>query len=171
MLRQPPDDERWTVVSSIADGSADLADESHRRRWHDYLQWANVLQFLRRNGRDAVICASSMGTEALDDLWIVDIPVGPQSAAGHEPSATMIEELELVEDNATRALVEEVLRAGASEFIAGLELDDGQLVEAGWPAQRVGVARSGQPVPSDPGWSIRTVSEWDSKALLEALGA
>lgn len=171
ILRQPPDDERWTVVSSIADGSADLADENHRLRWHDYLQWANVLQFLRGDGRDAVICASSMGTESLDDLWIVDVPVGPQSTAGHEPSATMIEELELVEDDATRALVEEVLRAGAGEFIAGLELEDGQLVEAGWPGQRVGVARSGQLVPSVPGWNIRLVSEWDPKTLLEAVGA
>lgn len=154
LLQEPPDDERWTVVSSVGDGPLDVASEDHRRRWHDYLQWAHILQFLRSDGRDAVIYASSMGGEALQDLWIVDAEDASDDDAGNEPSAAMLEELDLVDDDAVRQLVAAVLRAGEDDFVAGFELDDGRLVEAGWPERRVGIARVDEPVPSAADWGV-----------------
>jgi len=168
-LRQPPDDERWTVVSSVANGALDVVAETHRVRWHDHLQWANILQFLRSNGCEAVLSASSMGAEALEDMWIADVAAGPSLTEGREPSPAMLEELELVDDEVTRALVDTVLRGGAGDFVAGFELDDGQLVEACWPQQRIGVLRADQPAPAVAGWDLRPVSGWDATALLAAV--
>jgi hypothetical protein len=170
-LRLPPDDERWTVISAIPDGPGDVAVEEHRRRWQDHLQWANILQFLRGDGRDAVICASSMGDEALEDLWIIDADAGPEVGPRHEPSHAMLEELELIDDDVTRALVDDALRAGAEDFVAGFELEDGQLVEAAWPELRVGILGADAPASSVPGWDIRPVTQWNGTTLLAALKA
>jgi hypothetical protein len=168
-LRQPADGERWTVVSSIADGPAEVLADAHRRRWQDHMQWANILQFLRSDGREAVICASSMGEQAVEDAWLADAVAVPAPTVGGDLSPEMEEEIDLVDDDPTRVLVEAALRAGAPEFVAGLELASGEQVEAGWPDQQVGVAGSGHPVPSLHGWDIRAVLDWDVDSLLDAL--
>jgi hypothetical protein len=171
-LRQPPDDERWTVVSSIADGPAEVAYEGHRLRWQDHLQWANILQFLRSDGREVVICASSMGAEPLEDLWILDTKVTPgvvPARPGSELDEEIVEELDFLDDDATRALVEKTLLLGVRSFVAGYEFDDGTQVDAGWPDQRIGVMASGKPLPAIEGWDIRSAGTWTVTALADAL--
>lgn len=171
-LRLPADEERWTVVSSVADSGLAITDTAHRHRWHDHLQWSNILQFLRADGREATIGAASMGAELIDDLWIRDVHRAGGPADGDtDLSPDVLAELELVEDDATRTLVEATLRAGAPLFIAGVETADGAVVEAGWPDRKVGVSRSGEDVPTEEGWEIRAVDEWTVESLMTALAS
>ena len=74
-----PDLERWTAFAVIADDATALASDSHRERWRDWLQWANVLQFLGPidSEQTAWISAASMGSASgLDDLFILSTAVG-----------------------------------------------------------------------------------------------
>ncbi len=170
-LRHPADDERWTVISSISDSAAAVVESEHHHCWQDHLQWANVIQFLTGVGRDAVISASSVGEEAVHDLWLVDAEAGEGPVpVGTELAEAMVDELELVEDDAVRRLVEAVLRAGGPSFEAGHELASGDLVEAGWPDHHVGVVSDGATIPAPADWAIKTTSAWSTDTLLEALG-
>ncbi|WP_395155595.1 DEAD/DEAH box helicase, partial [Ilumatobacter sp.] len=68
-----PAAERWTVVSSIPSTTLDVESEPHRRRWADWMQWANLLQFVRGYGRNAVITATTQATDIdIDHLWLLD---------------------------------------------------------------------------------------------------
>ena len=68
-----PNAERWTVISSIPSRTVDVEAQQHRERWTDWMQWANVLQFLRGYGRNAVIAATTQAdTIELDHLWLLD---------------------------------------------------------------------------------------------------
>ena len=161
-----PDRERWTVLAVLDDRPEALSDgERHHNRWRAWLQWANLLQFLRSGGREALI--ATVGEAAtLDpgDLAIVPTPAeavaaeapppagevapaGPAaptpSPAGAPPGGELeeraLEELELILDEDARNLTQQVLRLGAPLPVAGYELNapDRWVVEVAWPQQRV----------------------------------
>jgi hypothetical protein len=69
--------QRWTVLAALRDSNRDVTDEAHPARWHDWMQWANVLQLMRGHGRHCLITATS---EA-DDLSF--------DACGWLPSTSM----------------------------------------------------------------------------------
>lgn len=180
LLRLPADDELWTVLIAIDDSTEAVGALYHRARWQEYLQWSNVLQFLRSPGREALIGAASMGPEAVEGAWILDV-LGAYRAAT-SPSGThaapvavspdMEEELDLLEDDEVRTLVRAALESGAPDFVAGYELD-GTPVEAAWPDRLVGVLATTvdqTSVGSVDRWDLRTATGWTSAVLLEALG-
>jgi hypothetical protein len=170
--------ERWTVVSSIPSRAVDVEAAQHRERWADWMQWANVLQFLRGYGRNAVIAATTQADMIdLDHLWLLD---GGRAAPAAEPavapsaepelrelSPEQEEELELIDDDAVRRLARSALERGAPDLIAGFEVD-GHPVEVMWPDQRVGIALDGDDRGVD-GYEVRPVSEWPLDELLARL--
>ena len=171
LLQLPQDGERWTVITSLPDAATDLAAPEHRRRWQDWLQWANVLQFLRGTGRDAIVCAASSGAEAIADAWLADGGERTASApAAVELSEDQIDQLELLEFVSVRELVESVLEAGAPDFVAGFESEGGAVIEAAWPERRVGITAGDVSIGEGLAtWDIRDVSDWTKDGLLTAL--
>ena len=169
-----PNDERWTAFVVIPDDTASLLSDEHRERWRDWLQWANVLQFLGPidSERTAWIGATSQAkSDALEDLWVVTLSrPGPARAA--EPrmglSDEVREQLEDVLDPEVRELVESAAAAaGVPRFVVGEEVD-GVPIEVAWPEQHVAVM-----VPGDErrveGWDVRPVEKWKLDELLERL--
>jgi len=181
-----PNAEAWTVFSVLADSAEDLAagpaDKSHIQRWREWLQWANVIQFLgaRHEQRAAWIAGVSDPDMAeIDDLWIMPAAAVSGAPTAQAPAAEttveitddMIEELDLVLDRAARALAKTALHRGAPPFIAGYELD-GTPIEVAWPEQRIGVLASGDGASTaddTTGWRLETADRWTTDQLLEAL--
>jgi ATP-dependent helicase YprA (DUF1998 family) len=171
-----PNAERWTVVSSIPSRTVDVEAQQHRERWTDWMQWANVLQFLRGFGRNAVIAATTQAdTIELDHLWLLDgaagTPVPEAVTSSQEPAreltAEQEEELELIDDVAVAAMVRGALERGAPDMVAGYEVD-GRPVEAMWPDQRVGISLDGIDEGFD-GYDVRPVADWTLDELLARL--
>lgn len=171
-----PNAERWTVISSIPSRTVDVESPQHRDRWLDWMQWANVLQFLRGYGRNVVISATTQADSIdLDHLWMLDgTAPAESSAAGSDGERDRIaltddqqDELELVDDDDVRDLVRSALELGAPEFVAGYEID-GRPVEAVWPDQRVGVSIDADE-NSHSDYDIRPVGSWTLDDLLVAL--
>ena len=73
--------ERWTVISSIPDSDEDVTKDGHPDRWRDWLQWSNLLQFLRGTGRQTVITATSQA----DDMYVDDLDLVGSAAAARLP--------------------------------------------------------------------------------------
>jgi hypothetical protein len=169
----------WTAVLTIDDDSGVLDTADHRRRWHDWLQWSNLLQFLRSAGRDAVICAASEQPDSLlDGLYVTTDAahhLGHASPATAAPSvgsvsADMEGELDLVEDDPVRVVVRSLLEAGAPDFVAGPELrPDLSPPEAAWPEHRVAIVASDWDGALPDGWERLTPAEVDVSALAERL--
>lgn len=172
-----PDDERWTVVSSIPDGDDDVAAPGHHERWRDWLQWANLLQFVNGPGRDVMMCATSqVDAVAYDELWMSTRDAGSASATTVAvPSEAVVtalssdqnDELDLILVDAISGLVRDALFAGAPDFVAGAEYD-GESLEASWPTERVGIARDDQDMTLDS-WDIRRLSQWTASDLVAVL--
>jgi ATP-dependent helicase YprA (DUF1998 family) len=177
--------ERWTVVASLDDSAVALADADHRARWHDWLQWANLLQFLQADGRQAWIGTTSLaGTLDLGEFDIVPgatIPTAEGPEAG-TPGPVVLgrdaeEELELILDDRARSLTEAALRAGAPVPTAGYEPDAGGdrgwMIEVAWPERRVAILTETDPALASwlaaEGWTARSVDEWDEGALVHAV--
>ena len=77
------------------------------------------------------------------------------------------EELDFI-DPAIRSLIEQALRSGAPDFVAGFETDDGTPLEAAWTGPRVAVVpHSGVAAPT--GWIVRSVDEWTLNELLSTI--
>ena len=166
------------MISSIPSRAVDVEAAQHRDRWADWMQWANVLQFLRGYGRNAVIAATTQAdTIDLDHLWLLDGGrPAPAPVPGVAPSAEQElrglsseqeEELELIDDDAVRLLAQSALERGAPDLIAGFEVD-GHPVEVMWPDQRVGIALDGDDRSID-GYDVRPASEWTLDELLTRL--
>jgi hypothetical protein len=173
VLRPPPNDERWSVIAALPDAAEDVATDAHRARWHDWLQWANVLQFLDSHGRQALIGTTSMRDELLVDLLVLDLVDEAEEAATAataevELDGEVLEELDLLTDEAVLKLVRTVLERGAGKFVAGFELPEGELVEAAWPAAQVGVLMPGEELAA-AGWDLRPVDRWNADDLTAAL--
>ena len=192
--------QRWTVLAALRDSTRDVTDEDHPARWHDWMQWANVLQLMQGHGRHCLITATSEADDlSFDALWLVAVDVdeqadgettdgavarsGPADAAGGPGASAdevsqdaakisddMIDELDLVEDDQVRELARLVLIEGAAEFVAGHELD-GEPVEAAWPAAKVGVLGADQAGVTAAGWDLRPAEGWTTETLLDALAA
>ncbi len=173
-----PSDERWTVISSIPDSPTAIGSNEHPGRWHDWLQWANLLQFLRGSGREAVIAANSTDPAVLDIVWLMAKASPPPDQAEPEPATPAVavitelnqdqeDELDLLEP-AVEELVRSALFAGAPDFIAGHELD-GDPIEAAWPDRKVGVLREDQDMTA-AGWTLRSVDQWTVESLVATLG-
>ena len=170
-------------MCTIPDDDASLRQAEHPERWRDWAQWANLLQFVRSPGRSTVICAASEADDLpFDDVWLLDrTPASPvetpiaeaegdlAAVAETELTDDMRDELDFVEDEAVRELVEAVLRAGAPPFVAGYEVDY-EPVEAGWPDARVAVVPDGDE-RQFPDWEVRPVGDWTVAELLGSLGA
>jgi hypothetical protein len=185
-----PNAERWTAISVIPDGQSDLEEQAHLQRWTDWLAWANVLQFLGppEDSTGAVLAGSSRATSGdHDDLWLrhvagtgvspgagaPGVPAPEPVAAGPPAEAVAAltheqrEELDLVDDEDVRRLVESVLRAGGLSFVAGYETRDALMVEAAFPDRKVGIILPGDEVP--PGWDARNSADWTTETLRDAL--
>ena len=166
--------ERWTVVAALDDSLR--GDEAvHRRRWRDWLGWANVLPFVTSPGRDVVIAATSASDDAhLDDLLVIDTAGGNGADATGAPSSVVLtevmeEELELIMDDEVKELVEEVLRSAGPDFVAGHEVN-GEPLEAAWPDHKVAVLPSSDGAGFLPhGWDARPVDEWTVEEVLDVL--
>jgi hypothetical protein len=182
-------DERWTVVSALPDADRDLVDANHRGRWRDWAQWANVLQFISGPGRHGIVSATSDADDLpLEDHWLValahpsdDEPMAEEAddvspsvaltesgAAAPGISDDMVEELDLLEDEAVKVLVEKALALGAPEFVAGEELA-GIPVEAAWSDAKVGVLGADGEDPGTAGWDLRPADGWTPESLLAAV--
>jgi len=178
-----PNAERWTVLAVVDDRAAAVAEPAHRARWRDWLQWANLLQFLSGE-REAVIAAV---TEAAllepADLAIVPPPamVAPAMPAppgeGEAPlPAVAAEELELILDGTARSLAETVLRRGAPVPVAGYEVgdgDEGWIIEVAWPDQRIAILSDSDEARdawlAAQRWDARPADVWDADALGAAI--
>ena len=178
-----PAAERWTVVSSIPSTTLAVESEPHRRRWADWMQWANVLQFVRGYGRNAVITATTQATDIdLDHLWLLDgtgtsaaaptaDPTPPPADVPAAPTVVDLTdaqqgELDLIDDDEIRELTAQVLRRGAPDFVAGHEIN-GVPIEAVWPEQQAGIGRDGD--GTFDGYDIRPVAGWTVDTLLNTL--
>ena len=173
-----PGEERWTLFSVLPDATKDVQSEQHHQRWHDWLQWANLLQFLGSVGseRCALIAgASQAGPMLLDPLRvtrhaaegaaITDKPVEATALADIlEISEFMREELDFVEDDEVRSFVEAALRGGAPDFNGGFEDKTGNPIEAAWPEYGVAVSAEGALHSSD--LDVRGVAGWELEELL-----
>ena len=126
----------------------------------------------------------------LDDHWLVALahpaddepmadevgsplpPVAPteSGAAAPDISSDMVEELDLLEDEAVRDLVEAALALGAPDFVAGEELC-GIPVEAAWSAAKVGVLGTDGEDPGTAGWDLRPADGWTPESLIAAVKA
>ena len=171
-------EERWTVIAALPDDHQNVSSDQHAERWHDWLQWSNMLQFLGPIGSDraAVITATSIPAEhTIDQLRIgrhgqeqgVEAEIyEPQHAATF--SAEVEEELDLLEAPEVESLVRRALVGGAPLFTAGAEVGDGISVEAMWIEHGVGIAASGTTVPE--GFDVRFADDWTVAELLSKLG-
>lgn len=180
---RPPEDERWTVIARIPDDSAAVTEPEHAARWKDYLQWANLLQFLTSLGREAVITSAAQArTLDVHDLQICPVTTGATPPpTSREISAPQAQELDLLEDSSTLTLVEAALRRGAGDFVAGFEpeadLGAGWMVEAAWPAARVAILSASGDLPDQGllewlegnGWDARSADSWTVDDLIDSL--
>ncbi|MCP3990590.1 MAG: hypothetical protein GY724_16040, partial [Actinomycetia bacterium] len=140
------DQERWTVVSSLDDTltGANAPDESeHRRRWRDWLHWANVLQLAGGPTTEVVITgASEAEAYPVDELILAATASISTAEADSETeveiSELMEEELDLILDDTVTKLVSRALQSGAPDFEAGPELG-GLPLEAAWLELKVAV--------------------------------
>jgi ATP-dependent helicase YprA (DUF1998 family) len=180
-----PSAERWTVLSVLDDRAAALQTPEHPGRWRDWLQWANVLQFLTGPGRQAVIAtARGGGRVAADDLDGIPLHPGaaPSQAASPEPieaslPANAAEELDLILDDTARKLTEDVLRAGGPVPTAGWEpeegMDEGWTLEVAWPGARVAILANAVDSRdrwlATAGWDARPAAGWTAAELLRVL--
>ena len=175
------------MVTHLPDDDAAVASAVHRARWHDHLQWANLLQFLGAGGvpgREAWMTTGAFGAT----LDVGDLFLCPTRAPSAEPAIegetsvaelgpAQREELGLLVDDAVRVLVEMVLRRGAPPFVAGDEppgeLGSGIEIEAAWPQQKVAVVPDGEDDVvawlAAHGWTVRPVSSWTEDDLMKAL--
>ena len=176
-----PSAERWTVITSLPDDDASVADvEHHRSRWQDWLQWANVLQFMEGPGRDVLITTTSSDHSSDAESWIV----GAAEAAGGmaqsvvaeasvavvsvDVSDEMEEELDLLEDEEVAAVVRRLLTRGVPEFVAGIELD-GVALEAGWADAKIAIVPNDWDGETPTGWEFERPSTLNEDTLAEAL--
>jgi ATP-dependent helicase YprA (DUF1998 family)/Zn-finger nucleic acid-binding protein len=191
-----PEAERWTVLAVLDDSPEALDAESAKARWRDWLQWGNLLQFLRGDGREALLAVTSEAA-TLDpgDLAIVPgeareavatatpAASGPAAEPGTPAADTRAlppeaaEELELILDARARELAEQVLRHGGPLPVAGYEPEadgaEGWLLEVAWPQRRVAIladtdARRDAWLAAN-GWTARPYHAWDLPSLLSAL--
>ena len=180
-----PSSERWTVLSVLDDRTPAVQSREHPARWRDWLQWANILQFLEGPGRQAVIATASGGGSVFSgDLEGMPLQPGaaPSPAARHESTEAGIspnaaEELDLILDGAARTLTEEVLRAGGSVPTAGWEpeegMDEGWILEVAWPSAHVAIlvdsAENRDRWLAAAGWDARLAAEWTATELVRVL--
>jgi ATP-dependent helicase YprA (DUF1998 family) len=177
--------ERWTVLSVLDDRSTALDTPEHPSRWRDWLQWANILQFLEGPGRQAVIAtATGGGRVAAEDLDGIPLRPGAAPTPAIRPElieaslpANAAEEVELILDDAARKLTEEVLRGGGPVPTAGWEpeegMDEGWTLEVAWPAVRVAILANAVEnrdrwLVTD-GWDARPAAGWTAADLLRVL--
>ncbi|MBX7159500.1 MAG: DEAD/DEAH box helicase [Acidimicrobiia bacterium] len=177
------DAERWTVVASLPDDGVAVEESGHKNRWRDWLQWANLLQFLHTDDREAVITTTTHAAEL--DVGDLSITPGTTSAATAAPAAptpasdlaaAAAEELELILDDSARALAEAAIRAGVPVPVAGHEPDagsEGWVVEVAWPQRRVAIVTDDDADRDtwlrDHGWTVRPAAEWTAADLIDSL--
>jgi hypothetical protein len=174
-----PNAEKWTALAVLPDSDDAIRESDHQSRWADWLPWCNLLQFLGlpHENRAAVMAGSSQAQLGdHDDLWIRYVAREPTAAgipaeevpapAAIELSADQREQLGLIAAD-LRPLVQSALEAGAPDVVAGHEAEDGSIIEAAWPQQRVGVVVDDVAAPD--GWDARTLSKWTIDGLLAAL--
>jgi ATP-dependent helicase YprA (DUF1998 family) len=175
-----PNEEHWTTFAVLPDSAADVDSEQHRERWHDWLQWSNLLQFLGSPGEErcAVIAgASQAGGFLLEPLLIsrhrtamptVIVEPAPIAAPSVVAlSAQMEEELDLLEDEEVRALVHSVLARDVPDFVSGIEDDEGVPIEAVWEHAGIGVSAAG--VTHSTSFTVKPAAEWTVDELTDAL--
>jgi len=176
-----PSAERWTVIASLPDAPASVADvENHRPRWQDWLQWANMLQFMEGTGRDVLITTTSSDHSSHQESWIVgaaDAAAGistsavadaPATTGSVEVSEDMVEELDLLEDQDIEKIVRRLLSMGAPDFVAGFELD-GVALEAGWEGHKIAIVPNDWDDEVPAGWRVERPGTLAEEALVEAL--
>lgn len=58
-----PDRLRWTALAVLDDTDTVLDTDDHKRRWHAWLYWTNLTQFLALGGGDGVQLAASAAAQ------------------------------------------------------------------------------------------------------------
>ena len=191
--------QRWTVLAALRDSNRDVTDEAHPARWHDWMQWANVLQLMRGHGRHCLITATSEADDlSFDDLWLVAVDVDEQAdgettegaaapaGVADQPGGARGESVDAVSQAAVKIsgdmndeldLVEddqvrELARLVLTEGAPEFVAGhelDGEPVEAAWPAAKVGVLGADQGAVTAAGWDLRPAEGWTTETLLDAL--
>ncbi|MGB4102588.1 MAG: hypothetical protein WBK25_00710, partial [Candidatus Microthrix parvicella] len=99
---------------------------------------------------------------------LAPVALTDDGAAAPGISDEMVEELDLLEDDGVKDLVEAALALGAPDFVAGEELG-GIPVEAAWSAAKMGVLGADGEDPGTAGWDLRPADGWTPESLLAAL--
>lgn len=88
-----------------------MEQSDHRARWHDWLQWSNLLQFLDyATGCQALLGSVSTADELLETSLLLDLVAPPSADPDPVPDLAdeVFEELDLIEDSAVADLVRAV---------------------------------------------------------------
>jgi hypothetical protein len=161
-----PQAEYWTVSAVLDDREAAVSEPNHRERWREWLWWGNILQFLDGDGCQQLITAATIESAEAEALAS---SVASEGDGGGETGLDKLaaDEIQLAAPEC-RELLREVVESGVPVPEVGFEFgDDGAIVEAAWPDQKVGVIVGSQSAPE--GWLVRSPSEWDVETLTDEL--
>lgn len=64
---------RWTALAVLDDTDTVLDTDDHKRRWHAWLYWTNLTQFLALGGGDGVQLAASAAAQFEVDVLAMDL--------------------------------------------------------------------------------------------------
>ncbi len=162
---------QWTAIATLPDDDSSIADAGHRSRWYDWLQWSNLLQFIRSPGRDAVITAASIADEGDFELTSLAAWLARDAAIDADDLTlddAMTDELDLLADEDVRIMVERMLRRGAPDFVAGEEVD-GIPLEAAWPSARVAIVPDDFDHDLPSSWRVVEVGKVTDEDVAEML--
>jgi hypothetical protein len=153
------------IAGVVYDTTTPLPDEEEdiaaaRRAWADWLHLSNLLQHLGG--------ATQIATTASATLLPPTV-VTPAAS----PVTDIVDFSECLDD-AVAELARSAVSHGYPDVVFGFEPGDldGTLIEAAWPAAKVGIVLDGQVIGTSlaaDGWRVLRVGEWSVDALLEAL--
>ncbi|WP_433615374.1 DEAD/DEAH box helicase [Dactylosporangium sp. CA-139114] len=167
-----PDHLRWTALTVLDDSDTALGSDEHPDRWHAWLYWTNLTQFLAHAGGDGAQLATSQAATfdvttlavcgGVGELDSISGPARtapeqprPPAAAAHRDPAWDEDILSILRDEPDESplllqLAELLADHGKQAPVFGYELGTGRwLVDLGWDSSTVKVAVVYDPKPGD----------------------